>query len=71
MLEQADVLKWNVDVQYKVKLSGGAAGSAGTLAGAIRDQMNLLAHKICTALSICHLMDGAGAGIGNGLLLRS
>ena len=32
--------------------------------------MNLLANKICTALSICHLMENGG-GIGNGLLLRS
>lgn len=70
MLKKADVLEWDIETQYKVRLSGGAAGSSGSLAGAIRDQMNLLAHKICTALSICHLMEG-GAGIGNGLLLRS
>lgn len=72
MLSKADVLEWDVETQYKVKLSGGAAGTSGSLAGAIRDQMALLANKICTALSICHLMDGGmGGGAGNGLLLRS
>lgn len=71
MLKKADVLEWDTETQYKIKVEG-AAGSSGSLAGAIRDQMNLLAHKICTALAVCHLMDGGvGGGLGNGLLLRS
>lgn len=69
MLKKADVLEWDTETQYKVRIAGGTSSSA-SLAGAIRDQMNLLIQKICTALSICQLM-GDGGSIGNGLLLRS
>jgi hypothetical protein len=69
MLSKADVLEWDTETQFKVKISGGS-GSGSSLAGAIRDQMTALAHRICSALSICHLMDGGGSA-GNGQLLRS
>ena len=72
MLNKADVLEWDTETQFKVKIGGSAGGSSASLAGSIRDQMNVLAQRICNALSICQLMDnGAGGGIGNGLLLRS
>lgn len=70
MLDKADVLEWDVETQYKIKVKG-VAGASGSLAGAISNQLNVLADKICTALAICEWMGGGGAHVGSGLLLRS
>lgn len=67
MLKKADVLEWDTETQFKVKLNTGG-GSGTTQAGAMRDQMAFLADRICRALTLERLV---GSGHGAALLQRS
>lgn len=67
MLKKADVLEWDVQTQYGVKLKTGG-GMGTTKAGAMRDQMAFLADRICRALTLQNLV---GSGYGAALLQRS